>query len=592
MKKFIAAIILAALPLNGICAKLSPEDEINSLRTQIEIHNNNYYVLNKPSVSDFEYDKLFSRLQTLEQKYPQYKLQSSPSNKVGADISASNEFSKIKLRYPLYSLEKCNSYNELYEWEKLIKKSAGTDNIQYSTELKIDGLAVALNYENGELKSAATRGNGFIGEDITKNIVFVNGVPKKLSQKIDIQVNGEVYMNFSDFEILDKKAPNSFSNPRNAAAGSLRQLDPNITKERNLSLFAYSANFPAKGFTNQPATQTEILALLKGLGFTTNSETKISNNLKEAVFYCRKWTTDKASLAYPIDGVVIKINDTNLQNKLGKTARAPKWAIAYKFPPQSAQTTLTDIEINVGRTGVVTPVAIFKPVTIGGAAIKRASLHNFDEIKKKDIRIGDTIVVERTNEVIPHVSQVIINNRKTNINTYKMPAKCPYCCTKLIQKEGEVNVYCPNKDCEAQRIAQLEFFASRDGMNIKGMGEKTCQKLVRSGLIKNYADLYIINSTDLVSKVDFTEKTAENLYNEIQKSKTQDLASIITALGIDGIGKEKAKRLAATYSTLKALSSASEESLSKLPGIDKTTAQNIVSYFSNPYNAKSLEIFE
>lgn len=589
MKKilFVCLLIFFLVGNSFAAEKLTPQQEIKSLRTQIEQHNKNYYEFDAPTISDYEYDKLFTRLNYLEKKYPEYASKDSPTRKVGANTL--KKFKQIKHKYPLYSLDKCNSYEELKKWDKKIKKELKTENIDYDAELKIDGLAVSLIYEKGVLKMAATRGNGFVGEDITKNIKYVEGIPQKLPQPLNLQVGGEVYMPYSAFKKLNEDNEDAFAHPRNAAAGSLRQLDENITRERGLKFFAYGATFEDK---NRSKTQTELLQALKDLGFSINPETKTLKNIDEAINFCKTWDEKRFDLAYPIDGVVIKVNDRNLEKKLGCTSHAPKWAIAYKYRPKSAMTTLLNIEFQVGKTGTITPVAVFEPVELGGAKIQRAGLHNFDEIEQMDLRIGDKIVVNQSNEIIPQIISIDKSVRAKDSKKFQLPQNCPSCGAKLVKNSGEKTCFCSNPDCPEKNIAKLEFFVSRQGMNIKGLGHSTCEKLFKSGLVKTPADIYRLSEVDLTKLDKIEQKSAHKIYTSIQASKNIPLDNFINALCIENVGKEKSKILAEKFGSIDNLANAKKEDLTKIPGIDDKIAQNIVDYFKNPENQKELEKFK
>lgn len=589
MKKILIVLFLVFFTAGNCYAneKLTPQQEIQSLKTQIEQHNKNYYEFDAPTISDYEYDKLFTRLKKLEAAYPQYASKNSPTQNVGADTL--KKFKQIKHKYPLYSLDKVNSYEELKNWDKKVKKDLTADNVDYDAELKIDGLAISLIYEKGVLKTAATRGNGFVGENITKNVRYVEGIPQKLPKPLNLQVGGEVYMPFEIFDGLNKDTKQTFANPRNAAAGSLRQLDENITKDRGLKFFAYGATFETQ---NQPKTQTELLKNLQNLAFSINSETKTLKNIDDAINFCKKWDKERFDLEYPIDGIVIKVNDINLEKKLGNTSHAPKWAVAYKYVPQEAATTLLNIEFQVGKTGIITPIAIFEPVELGGAKVQRASLHNFDEIKQMDLRTGDKIAVKKANEIIPQIVSVDKTARTKDLPIFEAPEKCPFCGTKLVKNDGENLYYCPNAlNCPAQMTAKLAFFASRQAMDIKGLGDSACEKLIKSGLVKTPADIYEISVSDL-KKAGFGEKTSQNLYASIQASKNMPLENFITALSIKNVGKEKAKILAEKFGSIYKLSCAKQENLTKISGIDDKIAQNIINYFQDSENKQELAKFK
>ena len=492
------------------------EKQITSLQEEITIHNKNYYELDSPTIEDSEYDSLFRQLKELESKYPQFASKSSPTQKVGGKIN--EKFEKHTHKYPLYSLDNSNNFEELEKWYERVKKVTNKP-IELDCELKIDGLAIALSYEKGKLKTAATRGDGTIGEDITENIKQVSGIPHFLKDPIDIEVRGEVYMPISSFNKLNKlnqeKGEKEFANPRNAAAGSLRQLNTEIVKSRDLHFFAYSGIIQDKNIT----THSQILDNLKEQGFSTNKY-KLAKDIEDVKKIITEIEHTRSNLDFATDGVVIKINDISTQNELGFTSRAPKWATAFKFPPEEAWTKILDIELNVGRTGTVTPVAIMQPVSLGGSIVQRASLHNFDEIERMKINLGNDVKIKKAAEIIPKV----IENASKSDKIYTAPTSCPSCHTKLIKPDKEVNLYCPNHtNCPAQIQGRIEYFASKDGMDIDGLGKSIIEQLLSKNLIKDYADLYYLTKEDFITLDLIQEKSPQNLINAINNQKDQPL---------------------------------------------------------------------
>ncbi|MDD3419660.1 MAG: NAD-dependent DNA ligase LigA [Candidatus Gastranaerophilales bacterium] len=563
------------------------KDIIQNLRDELKEHNRLYYELDAPSITDAEYDAMFKQLKELEAQYPQFAYDDSPTQQVGAGIS--EKFSKHTHKYRLYSIDNSNNFDELDKWYQRVLKESGQEHVSVTCELKIDGLAVALSYKKGQLQIGATRGDGAIGENITQNIKTVSGIPHTLPQNIDIEVRGEVYMPISSFEKLNeqnrKKGEKEFANPRNSAAGSLRQLDSNITKSRDLHFFAYAAIMDG---TDAPKTHYETMQLLQKLGFQTN-ECHAPDALKSVKKAISHWEHTRFELDYATDGVVVKVNDLSLQQELGFTARAPKWATAFKFPPEEAWTRINEIEINVGRTGAVTPVAIMQPVSLGGSIVKRASLHNFDEIKKLGVNIGSEVLIKKAAEIIPKV----IKAKEKNEDFYKAPEFCPSCNTPLIKPEGEVNLYCPNQfGCPSQLQAKLEYFASKEAMDIDGVGPAIIEQLLSKNMIKDAADLYTLEQDDFMQLELVKEKSASNLYNAIQDSKKQPLNKFLTALGIRLIGKEIADILSQNYSSIDELKSATTENLAQIDGIGEKIAASIVNFFTEPKNIEIIEKFK
>lgn len=555
--------------------------KIDKLRNQIKKYNEAYYQKDSPLVNDSTYDKLFLELKKLEEKYNDYKPEEKLTNKVSGERS--KKFEEHKHTYRLYSLDNSNNLDELRKWiEKTIKDIGETRNVSFVAELKIDGLACALSYKKGIFETGATRGDGFIGEDITQNLLTISSIPHKLPQPLDIDVRGEVYMPISAFEKLNEQQTLNneklFANPRNAASGSLRQLNSEITKKRNLSFFSYGAIIESQ---NEIKTHYETLDLLQSLGFSVNSNKKLCKNVEEIIEFCNFWENERFKLDYATDGIVIKVNELNFEEDLGYTSRAPKWATAYKFPPEKVWTKLLDIEYNIGKTGAITPVAIMQPVSLGGTIVKRASLHNFDEIKRLNLSIGDKVLVKKAAEIIP---KVVGANHSSDAIPIDLPQKCPSCNTPLNKPENEVNFYCSNIFCPQQIIAKLEFFASKNGMDIDGMGSQIVRQLYNLGLIKTYDDFYKLKYDDFLKLNLVKKKTATNLLNAINKSKNTTLARFLTALSIKHVGKETALLIVREFSTLDKIENATYDELAKIQGIGEKIAKSIYEWFKNCHN--------
>lgn len=558
---------------------------INFLKEEINRCNYLYYIEQNSSISDSEYDQMFKELKKLEEEHPLLITPDSPTQRVG---SIGTKFEQHKHKYRLYSLDNSNNYDELKKWYERVTKEVG-NNVELVCELKIDGLAIALTYKNGILVTGATRGDGIVGENITNNIKTIKSIPLKLFHSRDfqfknIEVRGEIYMPNSSFEKLNdenlKNGEKIFANPRNAASGSIRQLNGKITKERDLSMFCYGAVFEDSG--NIPKTHYENLITLKKLGFKINPNIELCKNITEAIEYIEKWREKRFELDYATDGMVIKVNELNLQEELGYTSRAPKWATAFKFPPEEVNTELLNIEVNVGKTGAVTPVAILYPVSIAGSTVSRASLHNFDEIKRLDIRIGDTVLIKKAAEIIPKVIKVDERYRKTGSVAFIIPSECPSCKTPLETREGEVNLYCPNSMfCPSQIKAKIEYWVSKEAMDIDFVGPSIIEQMFEKKLIQSPADLYALNQQDFMCLNLVKEKSAYNIFNSIQSSKHPTLARFLTALSIRHVGKETAQVLAQHFKALDNVSSATEEELSKVEGVGDKMAKSIYEFFHN-----------
>ena len=566
------------------------KNRAEKLREIIKENSEAYYVYDNPKITDYEYDELFRELKKLEDEYPILRSDDSPTQKVG-DKTA-KEFKEVVHKYRLYSLDNSNNYEDLRKWYDRVKKEYQNEKeLGLVVELKIDGLSCALSYEKGKLNLGATRGNGIIGENITENIRKVKDIPQELLKPVDIEVRGEVYMSISSFEKLNQENTENglreFANPRNAAAGSLRQLDSSVTEKRDLKFFAYTAIVEDR---NLLKTQDESMKFLKELGFSVNPNYRLVNGIEPVVELCEKWKIERFNLDYATDGMVVKINDILKQNELGFTSRVPKWATAFKFPPEEVWTKLNDIELSVGKTGAVTPVALLEPVQLAGTIVKRASLHNFEEIERLKINIGNEVLIKKAAEIIPKVIKKRDNEDK---GVYEAPKYCPCCKTELIKQTGEVALYCPNvKMCSAQIKGKIEYWASKEAMDIDGIGKSIIEKLWEKGLIKDFADLYKLTKEDFMQLDLVKEKAADNLYKAIQASKNPTMTKFLTALSIKLIGKETADLIAKEFPTLDAIKKASFDDLIKIEGIGDKASQSIIDYFQDESNQNILKKLE
>lgn len=565
--------------------------KIEELREKIRYHNYRYYVLDDPTVSDTEYDRLMRDLIELEERYPRYITPYSPTQRVG--IEPVSEFTTVKHITPMLSLANAFSTEELRAFNQRIKKLIPQQKLEYVVELKIDGLAVALVYENSIFIRGATRGDGVTGEEVTSNLKTIKTIPLKLFGE-DIlphfEVYGEVYMKKSDFKKLNeeriKKGESLFANPRNAAAGSVRQLDPRITAQRHLDTFIYRATFP-KG--NNFNTHMEVLNYLKKIGFKVNPHIKLCQDIEEAINYCQKWIEKKEELDYEIDGMVIKVNSLKMREELGSTTRSPRWASAYKFPAQQMTTKVQDIIVQVGRTGALTPVAILDPVRISGSVVQRATLHNEDEIRRKDVRIGDIVLIQKAGEVIPEVVKVIKGKRTGKETEFVMPSQCPVCGAKVFRLEGEVVSRCNSLTCPAQIKERIRHFASRNAMDIEGLGPAIIDQLVEKGLIKDISNLYFLKRSDLISLERMGEKSVDNLLDAIEKSKKKSLANLIYGLGIRYVGIHTSEVITRYYSTLDKFNEARLEELIEINEIGPKIAESIILFFKEKENLAIIE---
>lgn len=564
--------------------------EIERLSREIDEHNYRYTVLNQPIISDLEFDRLFRRLQELEAAHPELASPDSPTQRVGAPIQTG--FSSVTHRVPMLSLANAFNDEELAAWDTRLHKLLEREgDLAFTLEPKIDGLAVSLIYERGRLVRAATRGDGVSGEDVTANIRTIRDIPWDLppyASDHPIEVRGEVYMAKADFEEMNAERAASgeslFANPRNAASGALRQLDPRITAKRPLRFFAY-ATLGLEGIT----TQYGALEQTGRLGFPLYERIRLVNGLEAVIKAYRDFGAERDALPFEIDGVVIKLNSLADQERLGSVGREPRWAIAYKFPAIQATTRLLDIEIQVGRTGTLTPVAHLAPVEIGGVTVSRATLHNEDEIARKDLTIGDWVVVQRAGDVIPQIVKSIPERRDGNERPFAMPQHCPVCGSAAVRVEGEVARYCTGGlQCPAQLVEAIKHFASRRAMDVEGLGIKVAETLVEHGLVKDVADVYFLTREQLLSLERFAEKSADNLLAALEASKTQPLDRLIFALGIHEIGEQTARLLAKRYRSIERLSQANREELQAIPTIGPSLSESLVDFFAEAHNQQVL----
>jgi len=562
--------------------KKEAKKEIKRLGEEINYHNYKYYVRNDPVISDYDFDKLLKKLENLEIVYPDLIAPDSPTQRVGGEPV--DGFTSVKHKIPMLSLDNTYNYDELKEFDERIKKNVGK--VEYVVEPKIDGIGVALLYENGILLRGATRGDGIKGDDVTSNLKTIHSIPLRLmGDKLkNVEVRGEVYLSLTGFKKLnknqEKKGESVFANPRNAAAGSIRQLDPRIVESRPLDIFIYFISYSDVNFS----THNESLAALKDAGFRVNPLVKKVDDIEGVINCCNDLEKKRDSLDYEIDGAVIKVNSLSDQKKLGETSKNPRWAISYKFAAKQATTKLRNIVLQVGRTGTLTPVAVLEPVKVGGVIVSRATLHNFDEIKRKDIRIGDWVLVERSGDVIPQIVKIIEEKRTGNEKQKDIPKKCPICDSEILNIEGEVAIRCSNLMCPARLKWRVKYYASRDAMDIDHLGGSTIDKLIEKNLIDNIADLYFLRKEDILTLEGFKDKSAQNLIDSINNSKKQDLSRLIYGLGIRHVGKYAAQILASKYNSIDKLAKASPEELMEIDGLGDKTAEAVGTFFATVEN--------
>ena len=568
-----------------------PEHQVAHLRSLINHHNHRYYVLDSPEISDAEYDELFRKLRELENEYPQLITSDSPTQRVGAPPLEA--FGVVEHREPLLSLSNVFSREELLAWHKRTSTLLDDKPFDLVCEIKMDGLAVALTYINGALTTGATRGDGYRGENVTQNLRTVRSIPLSVPKDAPprFEVRGEVFLSKAGFEKLNEhrvmEGQPLFANPRNAAAGSLRQLDSQVTAQRPLDIYIYALGWSEGSAI--PSTHWEVLEYLKTLGFKISPYNKLCHSIDEAEEYHCTYERGRDSLPFETDGIVIKANSLDVQNQLGFVGREPRWSVAYKFPPTQATTRLNDIGINVGRTGTLNPYAILEPVHVGGVILKHAALHNEDYITNKDIRIGDTVIVQRAGDVIPEIVGPITSKRTGGESIFMMPPTCPICGAEAIRPEGEAMRRCTNIACPAQALEWLKHFVSRGAMDIDGVGAKLCDELFNTGLVRDIADFYYLKAEQLLGLERMAEKSVSNVLSSIEMSKDRPLDRVIFALGITHVGRETAQLLAVQFCSIDRLSEASEEELVAIPSIGMTTAQSIVAFFRQEQNRRIID---
>ena len=560
--------------------KVQLEERVKELNQLLHDTGYAYYVLDQPLVPDAVYDQYLQELIAIESEFPDLIYPDSPTQRVGGTILQG--FNKVAHTHPMLSLSNAFGREDLDDFDRRIRASIGND-FSYVCELKIDGLAISLTYENGVFVRGATRGDGRIGEDITENLKTIRSIPLRLKKPVTIELRGEAYMPKKSFIALNESRVENeeeqFANPRNAAAGSLRQLDPKIAASRNLAIFVYGIGGDGEAY--QLDSHAEALDYLDELGFQTNKERKTCHSIDEVQAYIEKWTVKRPELPYEIDGIVIKVNRYVHQQDLGFTAKSPRWATAYKFPAEEVVTTLLDIELTVGRTGALTPTAILEPVKVAGTTVGRASLHNEDLIREKDIRIGDTVIIRKAGDIIPEVVAVVLEARKKDLPEYKMPTHCPVCESELVRIEGEVALRCVNPQCPAQITEGLIHFVSRNAMNIEGLGEKVVEQLFREGLIHDVSDLFTLTKDQLIQLDRMGDKSATNLVAAIEVAKQNSMERVLFGLGIRHVGEKAAKILAEELGDMKALAQATPDQLITIHEIGDKMADSVVRYFDN-----------
>ncbi len=561
------------------------ESRIRELQQVLNEHNYNYHVLDQPTIEDTEYDRLLHELIELESEHPEYRTDDSPTLRVGGEILEG--FQKVTHDTPMLSLSNAFNAEELRAFDKRIRDQY--PDVTYMCELKIDGLAVSLKYEDGQFVQGATRGDGTIGENITENLKTIRAIPLRTKEPVSFEVRGEAYMpkrSFMNLNIArEKEALPVFQNPRNAAAGSLRQLDPRLAAQRNLSVFTYSVN----DLTELDAdTQTAALDALDALGFKTNRERRVFKSIEDVIEFTEHWTTYRSALDYEIDGIVIKVNEFDIQDALGFTARSPRFAIAYKFPAEEVITDLIDIELTVGRTGVITPTAILTPVKVAGTTVARASLHNQELIEAKDIRIGDKVVIRKAGDIIPEVVKPLVEERTGQVS-YDAPTQCPSCQHDVVKLDEEVAIRCINPSCPAQLVEGIIYYASRTAMNIDGLGEKQVAQLYNAGLIQDMSDLYRLNYEDLIELERFGDKKANNLLASIESSKDMGLHKLLVGLGIRFLGSKVSEIIAGAFQSMDALLEATPEDLMAVPEVGEKIANSLYTYLHHEDVAALIE---
>ena len=566
------------------------KEQVKELREKLEYYAKKYYDEDKPEITDYEYDMMMNRLKALEKEFPELITEDSLTQKVGGHVKEG--FKEVVHEVPLQSLQDVFSFEELQEFNNRIRNKAKEENeeLKYVVETKIDGLSMALEYVDGVFVRGATRGNGLIGEDVTDNLRTIKSIPKVLKKPETITVRGEVFIGTKGFEKLNEEqeilGKQLFANARNAAAGSVRQLNSKITAERPLDIYIFNVQ---KWDKNPYNSHYDQLKYLEELGFNVNPVRILCKNQKEVEEAIKKIGEDREKLTFGIDGAVVKVDSLSFREKLGTTAKTPRWAIAYKYPPEAKETILKDIVCQVGRTGVITPMAILEPVKVAGSTISKTTLHNEDFIKEKGLKIGDTVVIQKQGDVIPEVIKVVEEKRTGKEIDFFMPTTCPICKAPAIRQEGEAATRCIGIECPAQLLRSIVHFVSKEGMDIDGLGYKIVEQLIEKGLIKNIADIYSLTLEEIASLKKNGKKFAKNLIDSIEKSKEQDLFHLITALGIRQVGTKAAKVLAKKYKTMENLQNATFESLAETSDVGEITANNIIEFFSQEQTKDTLE---
>ena len=575
---------------NIIRMKSAIEQKIESLREQIRKHDYSYYVLNQPEISDQKYDQLLGELKKLEQQNPEFITPDSPTQRVSGEPIEG--FKQVKHSIEMLSIDNTYNADELRAFDERVAKGLETKNYSYVVELKIDGLAISLRYEKGILALGATRGDGSTGDNVTNNIRTVKAIPLSLRGDVPdvLEIRGEVYMPKKAFEKLNEEREQQeqalFANPRNAAAGSLKLLDAKITSQRNLSFFAYALGQTSKPFAK---THYESLGKFKKIGLPVNPNIKKAENIEQVIEICNHWDKKRFELPYQIDGMVIKIDRLDQREMLGATGRAPRWCISYKFAAEQAQTKVISIDVQVGKTGILTPVANFEPVLLAGTTVKRASLHNFDEIDRLDVREGDTVIIEKAGEIIPQVVEVKKEFRAKGAKPFNPPVKCPQCGSKVEKDEDGVYIRCISSNCPAQLKEKLRYFAGRDQMDIENLGPALIEQLVDKGLVKDFADLYKLDIFAVAPLERMAQKSAQNVLDGIEKSKSQSLARLVAALGIRHVGIQNAEILAKQLGSIEQLKKATAEEFTKIEQIGPVLAKSIYEYFHDNNNLKIID---
>jgi DNA ligase (NAD+) len=567
---------------------MTAKKEIEKLRNELERHNRLYY-LETPEISDYEFDQLMRRLQELEAEHPDLADPNSPTQRVGG--APIEEFRSVAHVPPMLSIDNVYSLEELHEWDARARRGAGVDALEYEAELKIDGVSIDLLYENGELVRGATRGDGVRGDDVTPNVRTARTLPLRIPPKYRrLEVRGEMYISKADFvrmnEEKEEAGESALANPRNAAAGALRQKDPKLAAQKRLRAFVYQL---VAADDVKIESQSHAYTILEAMGLPLNPQRAVCADMASVETFIAKWHEQRHELPFEIDGIVVKVNRRDMQDELGATSKAPRWAVAYKYPPEAAKTVVREIQLYVGRTGAVTPVAVFDPVHIGGTTVTNASIHNFDEVARKDVRVGDTVLVEKGGDIIPKITDVLKEHRPKKAKAIELPTECPVCGQPLHRFEGEVAIRCINQGCPAIMIESLTHFGGRKAMDIEGLGHHTVKALIDAGLVTDYASLYELTEEKVAALERKGEKSAAKLIENLEQSKTRELSRLIFALGIRFVGERAAKLLAERFRSIDALMNATTEELIEVPEIGPRVAESITFYFSVPANRERIE---